>query len=194
MPCRRCAAILVLALACLLAACGEPPEKEMNQARGAIAAARAAGAEQYAGDEYQAAVAALQKSEDAVTQRDYRQALSYALDSRERAENAAHQAADQKAQARSEAERGIRDLQAAITDLAAHLKIAESARPRRRDLAEVRRTMDNATAVLDNTRAMLAREDYGGARTQITAAIEQVRAEIARIDAGTATPKGRKGR
>jgi hypothetical protein len=186
--------MLVLVLACALAACGEPPEKEMNQARGAIAAARAAGADQYAADEFQAALAALKKSEDAVTQRDYRQALSYALDSRERAETAAHQAADQKAQARSEAERGLRDLHTAIADLAAHVKVAESARPRRRDVAEVRRTLDNATAVLGKIGEMMAREDYGRARTQVTAAIDQVRAASAKIEAGTATPKGRKGR
>ena len=51
-----------------------------------------------------AATSALQKAHDAVDQRDFRQALGYALDARERAKESARQAADGKAQARSAAE------------------------------------------------------------------------------------------
>ena len=91
--------------ACLLAAvlvtaCGDPPNKEMDQAQGAIDAARAAGADHYAATEYTAATDALKRSQDAVGQRDYRQALNEALDSREHAQNAAREAADTKAQVR----------------------------------------------------------------------------------------------
>ena len=78
----------------LAAGCADPPTKEMNQAQGAIDAARAAGAEQFAADEFQAAVDALKRRDEAVDQRDYRLALSLALDSRERAQDAAKRAAD----------------------------------------------------------------------------------------------------
>ena len=61
----------------------------MNQAQGAIDAARAAGAERFATAEFAAATDALKRSEDAVAAGDYRQALSHAIDSRERAQNAA---------------------------------------------------------------------------------------------------------
>ena len=44
-----------------------------------------------------AATSALQKAHDAVDQRDFRQALGYALDARERAKESARQAADGKA-------------------------------------------------------------------------------------------------
>jgi len=57
----------------------------MDQAQGALDAARAAGAERYATAEYQAAATALKNAQDAVAQRDYRLALNHALDSRERA-------------------------------------------------------------------------------------------------------------
>ena len=62
------------------------------------------GRRQYAPDEYTAATSALQKAHDAVDQRDFRQALGYALDARERAKDAARQAVDGKARARVAAE------------------------------------------------------------------------------------------
>ena len=58
----------------------------MQQAQGAIDAARAAGADQYAREEFTAAEDALKRSHEAVAQRDYRQALNTALDARERAD------------------------------------------------------------------------------------------------------------
>ena len=79
----------------------------MDQAQGAIDAARAAGADRYAATEYTAATDALKRAQDAVAQRDYRQALNEALDSREHAQNAAREAADSKAQVRGEVERDM---------------------------------------------------------------------------------------
>ena len=79
--------------AAVLAACAEPPTREISQAQGALDAARAAGAEAYARTEFQAADAALKKAHDAVAERDYRQALSFALDAREQARTAAREAA-----------------------------------------------------------------------------------------------------
>ena len=65
-------ALLIAALSA--AACGDPPDKEMDQAQGAIDAARAAGADRYATAEYAAANDALARARLAVTGRDYRQA------------------------------------------------------------------------------------------------------------------------
>jgi hypothetical protein len=101
---RAACAALVLAT---LTGCAAPPQKEMDQAEGAITTARAAGAAQYAATEFAAAEAALKRSQDAAAQRDYRQSLNYALDARERAQAAAREAADKKAVARGLAERAI---------------------------------------------------------------------------------------
>jgi hypothetical protein len=187
-------AAVALALSCLLAGCTDPPDKEINQAKGAIAAARAAGADQYARDEYEAAVAALGRSEDAVAQRDYRQALNYALDSRERAQNAARRGADQKALARSEAERGAHDLQTAIIEVRTRLKAADSARPRRRDLEQPRLVIDDATAVLNDAREALERGEYRETSQRTTTATAQVREAIRQIDAVLSAAQGRKKR
>src|SRR5450432_925835 len=95
------------------AACGgDPPDKEMQQAQGAIDAARAAGADQYARDEFTAAEDALKRSHEAVAQRDYRQALNTALDARERAQTATKESVDRKATARADATKAIGDAEA----------------------------------------------------------------------------------
>ena len=80
-PCMLLFSILLPAL--LIVACGEPPNKELHQAQGAIDAARAAGAAVYAPEELKGAVDALTHAQEAVGQRDYRLALNHALDSRE---------------------------------------------------------------------------------------------------------------
>src|SRR5437764_15492055 len=96
-------------LGCLLlsvftSACrDDPPEKEMQEAQDAINSAVAAGADVYAHDEITAARDALKHAREAIDQRDYRLALNNALDGRERAQNAAKEAADNKATARSDA-------------------------------------------------------------------------------------------
>ena len=119
-------------LACVVAAaagCADPPSKELHQAQGAIDAARAAGADSYATEEFTAAVDALARAEAAVGQRDYRLALSQALDSRERAQNAAKLAASQKAAVRSEAERLLAELTSAAAMASARLAAETSRTP-----------------------------------------------------------------
>ena len=177
-------AVVLVACALLHAACTNPPDKEMNQARGAIEAARAAGAEQYAPDEYKAAVASLKHSEDAVQQRDYRQALNDALDSREQAENAARVAANQKAAVRSQTERELHDLQPLVDQAHARLKAAETPRTRRaRALQAERQAVAAADASVQKARTAMARQDYIGARDALRGVAEQLQATIRRIEA-----------
>src|SRR5437879_3374387 len=119
---------VLFAAAVVAAACGEPPEKEMQQAQGAIDAARAVGADEYAHDEFVGAQDALKHAREAVDQRDYRLALNHAIDSRERAQNAAKTAADRRGAARATAESAIGAAAAALADARLKLKAAESAR------------------------------------------------------------------
>jgi len=118
---RLAVSCLVACVVALTVGCGDPPSKELHQAQGAIDAARAAGADSYATDEFSAAVDALARAEAAVAQRDYRLALSQALDSRERAQNAAKLAASQKAAVRSDAERLLAELTSAAALASARL-------------------------------------------------------------------------
>src|SRR6185436_20003358 len=127
-------AVLIFCAALLASACGNPPTREMDQAQGAIDAARAAGADRYATEEYQAAVDALKQAQDAVALRDYRLALNHAIDSRERAQNAAKQGAEQQVTLRSGAERRLGEVAAMLAQANERLSAAEAARVPRRVL------------------------------------------------------------
>src|SRR5438132_1223438 len=124
---RRFVLSMAVAAAVTGAACGDPPDKEMQQAQGAIDAARAAGADQYAATEFTAAEDALKRSHDAVAQRDYRQALNTALDARERAQAAAKESVNKKAIARADATKALLDAVGALHEARARLKAAETA-------------------------------------------------------------------
>ena len=144
----------------------------MNQAQGAIETARAAGADRYAPDEYSAAVAALEKSREMATQRDYRQALNFALDARERAVDAARSGAERMAQVRSEAETAVRS--AASTLQIAQGRAKSSGAPRAADKtpAPLRDAITQAEKDLQEARSAIARQDYTPAR-DLARAIDQ---------------------
>ena len=155
---------LFLSLAVLAAvtgaACGDPPDKEMQQAQGAIDAARAAGADQYARDEFGAAEDALKRSHDAVAQRDYRQALNTALDARERAQAAAKESVNRKATARAKAASALASADAALHDSRAKLKTAESSRAPARVLAAARKAIDYGESGVQEARTAFDQGDY----------------------------------
>jgi len=164
------------------AACSEPPQKELNRAQGAIDAARAAGAEQYATEVFTSATSGLQQAHDAVAQRDYRLALSRAIDAGERAQEAARQAAEGKATARSQAERAIAATATAVLRLEARLKAAGTARVSPKELAPARRVVSDAEAVLQKARAELRVGSYLEADASIKGSGREIPAQIKAVD------------
>lgn len=169
----------------LSAACSAPPQKEIDRAQQAIDAARAAGAERYAPEAYATATAALQQSHEAVEQRDYRLALSRAVDASDRAQEAEQAAAENKTRARSASEAAVNGANAALRQLQARLKLAEEARVPPRELAPARRTAKDAEAALQKARTLLSSGDYGGARTAVSGLDEQIRSENRVVEAAT---------
>ncbi len=172
-------AVLVLLLS---AACGEPPTKEINQAQGAIEAAKAAGAERYAATELKDAHTALDRAQEAVRQRDYRLALNHALDSREQAQNAAKQAADQKALVRGAAESALATVTTTLADAKTRLAEAEAARvPRPRLKSPVDR-ITAADGALQKARAAMKREDYLAAQKALSGVPESLNSAVAELN------------
>lgn len=159
---RRLLLSLAVVAAVAGAACGDPPDKEMQQAQGAIDAARAAGADQYAREEFTAAEDALKRSHDAVGQRDYRQALNNALDARERAQAAAKESVNKKAIARADATKALLDAEGALHDARARLKTAESARAAARILSAGRKAIDAGESAVQKARTAFDKGDYLG--------------------------------
>jgi hypothetical protein len=168
-----------LPAACVLAAlfitaCGEPPNKEMDQAQGAIDAARAAGADRYAAAEYTAATDALKRSQDAVALRDYRLALNEALDSREHAQNAARQGADTKAQLRAEVERDMAQIAALIAEANTRLAAATRARVPRRVLDGPRQELAAVDVSVQKAGEAMKADDYLSAKTALQGVQERI--------------------
>lgn len=144
----------LVALSLLSLACAEPPHKEMSRAEGAIEAARAAGAETYAADEFSNAQRALERSKVAVDESDYRQALSQALDAFEQAELAAATAATQKAKARGDVDAKLAEVVARVKELSDELdaviasKVSESRlKPSRTRLAALQQRLQEARSL-----------------------------------------------
>lgn len=178
---RRLSALLVMIL--LASGCSEPPNKEINRAQGAIDAARAAGGELYATEAFTAATSALQQSHEAVEQRDYRLALSRAVDAYERAQDAAKLSADGKAKARSDAEMAISGANAAALALGSRLKAAEAAHVPARDLALAHRTAKGAAAILQKARTSFNAGAYLDAIASVKGLEAQIRTQIQSIEA-----------
>jgi hypothetical protein len=167
----------------MVGGCGDPPDKEIQQAQGAIDAAGAAGADQYAHEEFLAAQEALKHSHEAVDQRDYRLALTHALDSREHAQNAAKEAADHKAIARSDAERALTGVSAALVAARAKLKAAETARAQARMLAEARRVIADSEGTVQKARAAFEHGDYLAVPDTVDGATARLRVIVRGLDA-----------
>src|SRR5882672_8883615 len=188
---RRLPAIVCAAF--LITACGDPPDKEMDQAQGAIDAARAAGADRYAIGEYTAATDALKRSQAAVAQRDYRQALNEALDSREHAQNAAREAADAKAQAGAEVERDMAQIAALIAEANTRLAAATRSRTPRRVLDGPRTDLAAVDQSVQKAGAAMRADDYLAARTALQGVKEKIQQAMRAL--GTpAVQSSRRGR
>jgi Domain of unknown function (DUF4398) len=188
MPSRvRLLPALALCAALAGAACSTPPDKEIQQAQSAIDAARAAGADRFASDEFAAATDALKRANAAVAERDYRLALNHALDARERAQSAAKEAAGRKEAARRDANRALTEAGKALTDSQAKLKAAEAARPPAALLAHARMSLADAARDLQKARTTFEQADYRGAldaATTITATVRRISSDLDAAAAG----------
>ena len=187
----RLSACIVAAV--VVTACGDPPNKEMDQAHGAIDAARAVGADRYATAEFTAATDSLKRAQDAVSQRDYRQALNEALDSREHAQNAAREAADTRAQLRGEVERDMAQIASLIAEANTRLAAATRSRTPRRVLDGPRNDLAAVDESVQKAGAAMRADDYLAART----ALQGVKEKIAQAMKALGTPavqSSRRGR
>ncbi len=182
----------VLALPLLIAACGTPPHKEMDQAQGAIDAARAAGADRYATKEFEAATNSLAASTQAVDQRDYRLALNHALESRERAQNAARLAAEAQGALRADLERSITEVSNLLVQANGRLTTAEKTRVARRTIGDAKKSIAAATEQLQKARTAAQALEFNAAQTALAAAKERVTQAITRLDEAMSPPGARR--
>jgi hypothetical protein len=189
---RRLRLPLVVTAVLLTASCGDPPDKELQQARSAIESARGAGAEVYARDEFSAAETALKSATEAVDQRDYRLALNRALDARERAQNAEKEAASRKAAARTEASRAVAAAGRALDEARARLKTAEGAHVAARVITPARRSIADNEVAVQEARTAFGQGDFAHATEVAAAATTHLRALAKDLESATAPPSRRR--
>jgi len=171
---------VIVSLLLVVAGCSGPPQKEIDQARTALAAARTAGADRYATAEYTAAASSLDKANAAVDQRDYRQALNYALDSRQRAVEAERLAPEGKARAKSATEALYGTVASTTNRLQTALRTAESAasakllRPGQAVLKDARAHLQKASAAITAGNYEEASKTLADVRGKVDAALVEV--------------------
>lgn len=183
-----------LSLVLLVLACSEPPNKEMDQAQGALDAARAAGAERFAALQFAGAADALARSRSAAATGDYRLALNHALDSRDRAQTAAREAADASARLTAEASRMLGEASALLEQVD---KAVASAVRVRSSAATVRQSRATATAVrtaLQEAGEALSRGDVSVATERLTGMKSKLEATLTALDEASRTQSLRRRR
>jgi multidrug efflux pump subunit AcrA (membrane-fusion protein) len=174
--------LLLAGLLLVLTACSEPPQKEIDQAQAAVDLARTGGADRYATEEYAAAVAGVQKAHAAVDQRDYRQALSYAIDARQRAQDALRQAAEAKKRAQRETEADYSAAATRANRLQALIRETDGARAKVKDLAALSKTLAEARTVLQEASTAITLGDFAVASKSLTEVREKLDAAIGGLE------------
>jgi hypothetical protein len=182
-----------LLAAFLFTACAEPPNKEIDRAQGAIDAARAAGADRYAPEEFGAAIASFDQASTAVGQRDYRLALNHALESHTHAQNAAREGAANRARVRGEVERDMAQIAALLAQANARLTGAESSRVPRRVLTEARQKLAQVNDDVQKAGEAMKQDDYLAAQPVLTGVKERIEEVIASIENATPQSVRRRG-
>jgi hypothetical protein len=170
---RRLACSLLIVLA--VAGCSEPPVKERQEAQSAVEAARSAGAAMYDSEDLQAAEASLKRYDDAVAQRDYRQALNEALEARERADAATKQTNAAKTELRAQADTLATQLQTLIKAANARLAgpTAKGAAAER-----LRSALRTANTALQDSRSRREAEDYRATVDTLTRGVSALQREL----------------
>jgi hypothetical protein len=181
----RATALLWLLAASLFSACAAPPNKEIADAQTALAAARAAGAERYAAKTYQAASLAYKLANDAVMAGDYRLALNRALESRDQAQTAARESADEQTRARDEVQRAMTDAFTLLSDALAKVDAAEKSGAPRRAVRDARQALAQMNDDVQKAGAAMKAEDYAGARPLLASVKARLTKTLASLAAAT---------
>jgi hypothetical protein len=159
-------------------ACSAPPEKERLQAANAIADARRAGADRYAPAPLAAAEALMQKYETAVAARDYRLALSSALEATDTAASAIKQTADEEARASAAARAILTQVDELMRAATARLAPGATLRLPANQAERLRASVKVATTTLQEARTAMNTEDYPAVVSLLSPVVERLAREV----------------
>lgn len=162
---------LVLLAALSLAACGGPPQKEIDAAKAALAAAEEAGADAYAPEAYDKAEAALAQANAEVESqkgkfvlmRSYGRSKQLLRQVAADAEKAKTEAAAGRIQARSDAEAEIASARTALDGAIAAVAGAPAGKDSRGDLQILKGDLEALKGTLSEAEAAQGSDDYATA-------------------------------
>jgi hypothetical protein len=137
--------VLPLAGGLLLSACDQPPNREISAAEAALAQARKDLADAYAPEQWKAAEAALAQARQKVDAKDYRGALSSAMDAGEKARAASQAVASAKVLAKGAADMSQAEVQSALDEVSAVKEEAAKSKVPEEAFAEVQAKVQEAT-------------------------------------------------
>jgi hypothetical protein len=152
-----------IVVALCLAACAEPPQKEIAAAEASLAAARKAGAGQFAPERLKEAETALETLRSRVEAKDYRGALSAASDAADRANEARRAAETAKAAARIAAETALTAARAVLDEVKAVRREATEAKVPDRVFASLQPAAEAAQKSLETASSALDRGELAQA-------------------------------
>jgi hypothetical protein len=162
--------VKTLAAACsllvFLCGCSQPPLKEIDAAGELLARARADGAARYAPDRLAEAEAAMALAHKKVEEKDYRGALSAALDAADKARQASSATTAALAAARHGAEKALAAARSALTRADEIRKRAAAAGVPDRVFAEPARAGQDVRRRAENVAAALEKDDLAEAQRQ----------------------------
>lgn len=179
--------VTVLVVALLTLSCSAPPEKEHLLALEALAAARTPDATVYAAEELAAAEAALAAYDRAVADRDYRQALSRAMEARDKANQAPQAASERKAQARVQADSLLAECNAVLSSLRLRMTASGANRPTAAQLNQLRQATRTRPSQIRVAEAMINQQNYKNAIAALTPVLQSLRQD----EAATAPRSGK---
>jgi hypothetical protein len=155
---------LVLSIVALLEGCAQPPTRELTAAETALAEARRAEAEKYATELLEQADAALLAARQKVEQKDYRGALSSAVDAAEKARAAAAAVPSAKLLLKGAAETAQAEAQAALDEVAAIREEAAKAKVPDAAFEAVSAAVGEVETAAKVVADHLAKEDFAAAQ------------------------------
>jgi hypothetical protein len=183
-----------LVVGLLAVSCAAPPNKEIDQARTAIIAARDAGADRFSPAEVAAADRELKLANQAVDARDYRLALNHALESLEQAEIAAKSATETRTRLLRDGEQSIAESTAVIASIRARLDKPKAAQIPRRARQAARQTLTELEKALQEADAALRNEDFETAEGTLTSVKQRLDRVISSLPKEPTAQSSRSGR
>jgi hypothetical protein len=190
-------AVLVMALV-MVVACGKPPQAEIDAAKAALEAARAAAADKWAETDYQTAESSLSNAEaevDAQAQKwfkNYDKAKELMETAKADAERAAAAAVANKETAKNEATAAIADATTALEEAKTALAGAPKGKDTKADLELFKQDLEGLAATLTEAQAAMDGEDYYGAKDKASSVKEKATSISDQIAQAAAKRAGRR--